>query len=678
MYFLARRLTASRNAAFLASLVFAFFPYHFAHLSHLELLFLGWMPYFFLFIHRFFDEPSLGNALGMGAFYILQVLSCAYYGQYLTVFAGLAILYYAVEKGSWRSLPFWKGLASFSALSAAVLVPYFIPFVKLHNRMLFVRASWEVKFFSAEFQHFLAVPPFNLAWGWLTGKLGAQEWQLFPGLVPIALCLVWLLSRLRGREPLTDVTTAGEKRKVFVVWDSLNILLFAFVLYLGITGGFELSAGPVKISAHKLGNPVALLLLSVVSRALISPGSRRRIGRFRRVTGPAEKSYFFITVLAWLLALGPVVRLFGREIITGPYGLLYKWAPGFRNVRVPSRFAVLMMLGLSVLSGWGFVALGERMRSSRMRNLAAAVIGLLIVLEYLAIPIPLVSVPVKDRIPEIYSAVAGLPPDAALIELPMPGRDDQESEEASAVYYSLYHRRSIVNGYSGYSPPGYRVIREAMEQFPSGETFELLENLKVGFVLVHTSGFRADRGLEIMERIGDFGLRAELAAKAGGDFLFRLTPPKREVKNEEPLRPAGDRTKWRASASLNQRLTGLAFDGDLRTGWTTGYPQRKGDFFEVDLGEDVAVKRIVLFLDTNPLDFPRSFRLEGSPDGESWIPLCDKAGFFPALDLSMIEDFERYVVPADFAPVRVRAIRFILTDSHEARHWSINEVGLYD
>jgi hypothetical protein len=78
------------------------------------------------------------------------------------------------------------------------------------------------------------------------------------------------------------------------------------------------------------------------------------------------------------------------------------------------------------------------------------------------------------------------------------------------------------------------------------------------------------------------------------------------------------------------------------------------------------------------LDFPRSFQVEGSTDGKTWARLYEKAGFFPALDKSMIEDFTKYIVPIPFEPSTVRYIRIMLTAAHEARHWSINEIAIFN
>ena len=715
MFLLARRLTSSRSAAFVAGLIFAYFPYNFAHLSHLELLFYGWIPYCFLFIHRYFDTPSFKNMAGIAFFYVLQVLSCAYYGQYMTFFVGLTALYYAVRTRAFRRPRFWRDAGIAAALAAAVLGPYFFTMLQVHRRMLFVRAIWEVKAYSAELQHFLAVPPLNHVWGWLTGRIGGQEWQLFPGLVPMALSLVWLWARkskaicpaaapameagarplartpapasvpgfARGSNAATKVRPSIKKKSpgLFRVWDAANILLFFFVVYLGIWGGRGVTVAGIWISTRTLQDPTAILLLSLILRVLLDARVRRRWAAGWSALAAAEKAYSVLTASAWLLSFGPVIRILGREVIAGPYAIFFNAVPGFKNVRVPARFAVMMMLGLSVLSAWGLQRILGRRKSAKAGTIVAGIVAGLVIVESLAIPIPLSPVPVKRGIPEIYAEVAKLPADAVLVELPMPLRDGDESDEAAAVYYSSYHRRRIVNGYSGNAPPGYRVVREAMAQFPSEETLVLLRDLAVDYILIHAGGAQAERGAEILRRLLKFSPLVEVIAERRGDSLVRLKFPATDAPRADDLRETGDRRKWSAAAGLNPKDAALAFDGDLMTGWSTGYPQRAGDTFELDLGETLAIRGIELRLGNNPLDFPRNFTVDGSADGMTWTRLSERTGFFPAVTLGNIEDVMNYVVPVTVGPTpiepaSVRLLRFVLTRSHEERHWSIAEISV--
>ena len=672
MYFLVRRLTASRASALMAALIFAFFPYRFAHISHLELLYFGWMPFCFLFLHRFFEAPTVRNVLGAAFFYLLQVFSCSYTGEHLTLFAAFMVLYFAFKRGYWRKGFFWWKTGLLAVLSAAPLVPYFYSYVKLHERMFFTRPAWEVKFFSAELQHFVAVPAWNVLWGWLTGRLGAQEWQLYPGLIPVLLTIFWWLrtKQNRGQESVADAQRKGG----WVWWDASNALLFVFIVVVGITGGFEWKLAGLHGSVHQLKNPVLLLLVSLVMRVLLDKHLRSRWRDFFRSVSPAEKYYLFLTAAAWLLSFGPVIKILGREIIGGPYGWLYSWVPGFQNLRVPSRFAVLMMLGLAVLSGWGVRLLLEKWQRPWRKTAGTGILALLVLADYASFPIPLAKVNVGDRVPKIYKAVRELPRQASLVELPMPAQDWDESEEAAPVYYSIFHWKNIVNGYSGYAPPGYRIVREAMDQFPSTAAFELLDGLEIEYLLIHTQGYRAEKGLEMVRRLRSFTHRVELLVHIDGDFLVRRLPAAPRKREEKASIEVGDRKIWKAAASLNGARVGLAFDGDLKTGWSTGYPQRQGDYFSLDLGSPVTLQSVELFLGNNPLDFPRSFVLEGSLDGGQWIPLRENSSFFPQLDRSMIEDFSQYEVDIPFERQELRYLRIRLTRSHEARHWSINEI----
>jgi hypothetical protein len=549
--------------------------------------------------------------------------------------------------------------------------------LEVHRRMLFIRAMWEVELYSAELQHFLAVSPLNHVWGWLTGRLGAQEWQLFPGLVPIVLSLVWLFARKGGTgRSAADPVSGKKNRGLFRAWDAANVLLFLFVVYLGIWGGRGVTVAGIWISTRTLRDPTTLFLLSLLLRALLDGRVRRRFAAGWSALSAPEKAYSVLTAAAWLLSFGPVIRILSREIIAGPYALLFDAVPGFKNVRVPARFAVMMMLGLSVLSAWGLLRVMGRRKSAKAGTLAAAVVAGLVIVEALSIPIPLSPVPIGRGIPEIYADVAKLPADAVLVELPMPLRDRDESDEAAAVYYSSFHRRRIVNGYSGNAPAGYRVVREAMSAFPSEETIGLLRDLGVDHALVHAGGAQAERGAEILRRLGEFGSWAELVAGKNGDSLFRLKPPASAARGLEGLRETGDRRKWRAAASLNPKDAGLAFDGDSRTGWSTGYPQRAGDTFTLDLGEVLSLRRVELRLGNNPLDFPRDFMVEGSVDGTAWTRVFERKGFFPAVTRENIEDVTGYVVPVPVGPAPVRYLRFVLTRSHEERHWSIAEISV--
>jgi len=604
MYCLVFHLTKSRAAAGLAGIVFAFFPYRFAHISHLELLSMAWIPFCLLFLHKFFQRPTTKNLFAAAAFFVLQAMSCAYYGIYLAVVVALFILFFAWRTRYFLKAGFWAKMGLLVVCILAVLGPLFYPYLRVHRQMLFVRSLGVIQFYSAQLQHFLAVPPWNVLWGGLTGSLGAQEWQLYPGIIAVLLAAALVFLR-----PRSMPATAG-----------------------GITGYPRL---PDKVSLQFYG---------------------------------------LMGLFAFTLSLGPSIQIFNKVILPGPYKLLYSWVPGFQGLRVPSRLSVLMMLALAVLCGFGAARWVGRTKSSGAKTAVPIILGALLLADFLSVPLPLARMEVPGKVPPVYSAVKNLPEGAALIELPIPPRGQAKSREALYIYYSAYHWKKLVNGYSAYIPPGYTIIGEAMQSFPSVPTFKLLRDLEVGYVLVHTEWFMSGEGRRIRDELGKFPGQAILVKAAEGDYLYRLVGEPKQEKKEQAFIEVGDKRKWTGSSNCESGQTSLAFDGDSETGWSTGRPQREGDYFLLDLGESLRVQEISLSLNKKPLDYLRGYKLEGSEDGLSWQILSENSFYFPKLSAGMIDDYSKYRVELLFEPCRVRYLRLTSTLEHKNRPWSIQEI----
>ena len=66
MFALARYLTGSRAAGIVAGIVFAFAPYRFEHIMHMELQWAMWMPLAFLALHRLYDTGRMKYGLALG------------------------------------------------------------------------------------------------------------------------------------------------------------------------------------------------------------------------------------------------------------------------------------------------------------------------------------------------------------------------------------------------------------------------------------------------------------------------------------------------------------------------------------------------------------------------------------------------------------------------------------
>ncbi len=677
-YALARRLSGSRPAAVLAGLIFAFCPYRFAHISHLEILYFAWIPFTLLFMHRFFDKPTWGNTLGMAAGYVLQVLCCAYYGAFFTILAGLLAVAETLRTKLWRQGRVWIRAAAFVGLVAACLGPYLVPFLKVHARMMFLRPRWEVLHYSAQLQHYLAVPPWNRLWGRLLGGLGGVEWQHFPGLAAVALSVWgWIQLRLRAAgRPLPD--RADRHRVLWAVWDAFNAGQAGLIVFLAFRPGFSASLGDLRITGRRIEDPLTLLIVSLAARAACDPRLRDRLVRIFKAAPRTARIYAAIGGLAFILSLGPSIRFFGSKILTGPYEWLYAWIPGFQGLRASNRFSILVVLALAVFSAYA-AAHGLRRWKGKGASWAVAGLAAWILIESWAVPLPLSKIPRADEIPAIYGAVSRLPEGASLVEVPMPFRDSEEFRDAWPVYYSSFHGRKLVNGYSGYAPPAYRVVREAMRRLPNRDAFDLLERLGVGYIVAHVGTMPPAEQADFLRAMVRHRHRADPMAEVNGSILYRILPWAEAHAEPEPaLRPVGDKRLWKGRSSLNPDSFGLAFDGRLDTLWTTGYPQMRGESVQIDLGREERFSRVELRQGDAPLSYPRSFRIESSLDGREWTALDSGQDYFPAIDMAAVRNWRSYRSIVSRVTCEARFLRLILTEPHaDQYHWSIAEIDLY-
>lgn len=218
MFALARHLTGSRGAGLLAGIAFAFAPYRFEHLMHMELQWTVWMPLALLALHRTLETGRWKYGLATGAFVALQMLSCIYYGIFLVTIIGIAaIVLFVADRGvPWRTA--MPPLLAGGAVALAICALYAIPFLRQHDRVG-DRGVEDVNTFSATPANYLSVPEGN----WLYGNAsrpGRGERRLFPGATLVLLAIVGLLLRTPSRRQIVY----------------LLLLLAAFETSLGFSG----------------------------------------------------------------------------------------------------------------------------------------------------------------------------------------------------------------------------------------------------------------------------------------------------------------------------------------------------------------------------------------------------------------------------------------------------------
>jgi hypothetical protein len=183
------------------------------------------------------------------------------------------------------------------------------------------------------------------------------------------------------------------------------------------------------------------------------------------------------------LALGPDIVVGQLRLGPGPYRLLYGVVPGFRLVRFPQRFSVLVLLFLAPLAGRGLtVVWGKGYR------LVALVLAVLLPLEHLSRPLEtkkwsLYQAPVGQAVPAVYRWLKTQQV-TALGEVPTRNALQYRLENLE-MYLSAYNFKPTVRGYAAYQPPVNMPLQDLLARLPSEAVVSELGRLGVDTILLH-------------------------------------------------------------------------------------------------------------------------------------------------------------------------------------------------
>jgi hypothetical protein len=354
-----------------------------------------------------------------------------------------------------------------------------------------------------------------------------------------------------------------------------------------------------------------------------------------------------LALLFVALSLGRDIVVFGHRVGPGPYRLLHRFVPGFQLVRIPERLGLLAMLFVALLAARALTLLWR----PRLRALAL-LLAVAVPLEHLSRLSASERVPVGRRVPEVYRWLATQPV-SAMAEVPIHG-EGLVREETLEMYFSAYHFRPLIHGYTAYPPLLTRVLRRVAAQFPYEGPLAIFQQLGIDTVVVHHG---RPLGEDLALRLRDTRQRdpetlAQLLRRARLDLYDRLPVAaaagriRRDARFEGPaarlyestadevyrivsapaLQPAsfptGHRLRdpsWQYRAKLGDPAA--AADGDLSTAWVVDRALLGDEFIEVTFDRPVAVAGLVLPLRRESA-FPTRFRVAGRTSEGRWLELA--------------------------------------------------------
>ena len=441
VFVLARRLGLGTAAAWCAGALFMASPVLTAReTAHFSLVIAASLPLFLWALLRALDMGRMRDGVLVGAVVAAATYSDSYYGIYCAIMGAFMV--------TWRfSRVEWPGRVTAWPRHALVLNVVIVLFGTL--------IAWRVLIGTTR----IVIGPIQIGLqtlytpililvlavalrAWLAWRpvlrLDDPEARLTRllrlGLVSVGVCLVLLLPQLigtalrfaSGRLPGTEIYWRSSPRGV----DAL-----AYFVPNPNHAWFGDVTRPWFMPDRQDAFPEFVGSFSIVAFAVIAAGAwLRLLPRFWvAFTG------FFV----WL-SLGPFIYIAGiNTSVIGPWALL-RYVPVIGMARSPSRFAVVAVLGMSLLAAFALEEFGRRYATPRW---AWALLAGILAIELLPAPRPLYSA----AVPEVYRLIATTGDESGrLLELPVGIRDGTSSLgdfNASSQYFQTSHRRPLIGGY---------------------------------------------------------------------------------------------------------------------------------------------------------------------------------------------------------------------------------------
>lgn len=632
---LAHRLTGRHDVALVAGIAFGFNPYRAAQIPHLQMLLSGWMPLALLCLHRCLDTRRVRDLALFAICWFFNGATAGYYLFFFSALLGLWMIWFA------RPLRAWVQIGVAAVAGTLPLLPVIIGYQHYQSALHLTRNADEIQIFSADLTALASVSSFVWLPHWLS-KTPGPEGELFPGLVVLLLAAAGTVAAWRAAP---RASWPWMQRILCTV----GFAIFTAVLITLIVGGWQIEFAGLHLSLNRPSRAMASAFWLLVAGFLAS-------ARLRQLWRERSTTFFYgaAAVAMYLFALGPEAHAFGVPVLfRAPYSLLTE-LPGGHSLRVPARFAMLFVLCLSQAAALFAARYLARRPASRLVPVA-----LVLMLAESWVPIfPVAPVPPSLDLPSVEAG-------ANVLELPL---GDVLSETA-ALTRAMSHGRPLINGYSGYVPTPYYVLRNGIKNLDPS-VLDYLQRLGPLAVIVTRDADPEGRYVDYVAKAE--GAKPLMRSALGRVFLLPALPaPEPDTRRLDPLVPG------RVSANGNPDIAKLMVDGNINTLWGTPKAQQPGDAITAEFDQPVSLRRVQLDLGDPVLEYPRVLRIAvAGPDGVDrtvWEGRTVARAF-----VGVLKDRLQTPIVIDL-PEGVRGTRFTLTamEADDDIPWAVSELHFF-
>lgn len=227
-YALIGYLSGNRAAGFLAGLAYAFLPYRFAHLWHLNQLGHAWTPWVLLALVLLIARPAWWRAVVLGVLLATQILTSFYVAFQIAIAVALVVAIALVVSPQARGGRCLAALTLAAGLALVIVVPLALPYLAVRDQQGLERTLEEAERYEAVPTSFLKVQQGNRIWSRLNEKHGGED-TLFPGALAFLGAIIGLV---------------GYRRRPAVTAAALVLIVVGVVLALGPTWHPGAEPGP--------------------------------------------------------------------------------------------------------------------------------------------------------------------------------------------------------------------------------------------------------------------------------------------------------------------------------------------------------------------------------------------------------------------------------------------------
>jgi hypothetical protein len=455
MYAVTYWITRHHGAAAVAMLIFTVAPPRIEYAVEFQMEIMFGLPLTVYALVRYLETQRLQYLAAFLAAFWLQAIAVWYFGVILGLgLLALALAYSLRRWSGWRPSTPLAGAAGAVALAAA-LAPLAWPFFVTRRELDLERSAADALDRSANVLGYVTT-----SGTWLAKFVRiefASETTLFPGLLALglaALAVAWTRAdRIVGPPrgwPERLLATGMAASLVLAVWTAL--------------GHDRLRIGTAWTRLPSFTAFSVALLACLLLRDALSGWRRWQAGLGERRLTHGEWVLVLSTMgfVAFLLSLGPTVRVGHLDAGPGLYLWLHPYVLPLRAIRGTTRFGLLVLMVVALLAGLGAAWLLRRLSPRWL--VTAAVLGA-VTLDALA-PQPHYRW-IESYTRPVDAVLRADDGDVAVLEWPLndPGVD------VDAKLRSVGHRQRVVNGFAGFVLDAQRelsgVLADAVPTFAS-------------------------------------------------------------------------------------------------------------------------------------------------------------------------------------------------------------------